>query len=442
MEPLGAFASIVTIVALIRPTAKLVKSLKGITSDDGYVSKEVFRMVKRIQGSATSIDIGLEALKCHSSTLEKMQQTQSKVLQSIIDNKSLDIIVSGTESIRKQMSDTTRDLKDMRERPRIIKKIDWLLRNKMEVESLFPEMQLVVACLSLVCPIIRIEIDKYILKKSSGEVAQCLKQEMQLEIVEGQLSTDDEPYFEAATKPLLRLAQSVRRRSSARRPQGAPSGRRSPVPEEIFLSPAPSRTAQPSPRARRPKPQSVPVPCEVPPEATRHTSSSLESSRPRSAVPSSSTQTPDSPATPQSPDAPKSPRIDTSARTVGSREGIVRAIQGHIINHGKAIPVKSAMIDNLGSFNYISVKTATQLGLDIQELDPGEHSQTHDGAHERILPGKVIGKVTGVGWRKAGWRKPIPAEFLVKDSYRGRMYEHVAFGMIFASDFDAAGGGS
>jgi len=135
-------------------------------------------MAKRIQGFATSIDIGLEALKCHSSTLEKMQQTQSKVLQSIIDNNSLDIIVSGTESIRKQMSDTTSDLKDMRERPRILKKIDWLLRNKMEVESLFPEMQLVVACLSLVCPIIKIEIDKYILKRSSGEVAQCLKQEM------------------------------------------------------------------------------------------------------------------------------------------------------------------------------------------------------------------------------------------------------------------------
>jgi hypothetical protein len=136
---------------------------------------------------------------------------------------------------------------------------------------------------------------------------------------------------------------------------------------------------------------------------------------------------------------PKSPRIDTSARTVGPREGVVRAIKGHIINNGKAIPVKSAMIDYLGSFNYVSVKTATQLGLDIQELDPGEHSHTHDGAHERIMPGKVIGKVTGVGWREAGWRKPIPVEFLVKDSYRGRMYEHVAFGMIFAFDFDATG---
>jgi len=263
----------------------------------------------------------------------------------------------------------------------------------------------------------------------------------QLEIVEEQLSTDDEPDFEAATKPLLRLAQSVRRSSSTRRPQGAPSGRRSPVPEETLLSPASSRTPQPSQRSRRPKPHSVPVPCKAPSEATRHTSSSPESSRPHSGV-SSSPATPDTPATPQSPDAPKSPRIDTSAPTDGSREGVVRSIQGHIIHHGKSIPVKSAMIDYLGHFNYISVKTATQLGLDIQELDPSEHGHTHDGAHERILPGKVIGKITDVAWRKAGWRKPIPIEFLVKDSYRGRMYEHVAFGMIFASDFDAAGGGS
>ncbi|KAF5539802.1 hypothetical protein FPHYL_12191 [Fusarium phyllophilum] len=445
MEAVGAFASIVTIVGLFRPTAKFVRSLRGITSDDGHVAKEVCRMAKQIRGSATAIDVGLEDLKCHSSTLEKMQQTQSKVLQSIIDNKSLDIIVSGTESIRKQMSDITRDLKDMRERPRIIKKIGWLLRNKMDVESLIPEMQLVVACLSLVCPIIRIEIDKYMLNKSSGKVAQCLKQEIQLEIVEEQLDTVGEPDFEAAMKPLLRLAQSVRRSSSTRRAKGAPAGQRSPVPDEAFPSSPLSQTPRPSSHSRPPSPHSLPVPSEAPLEVTKHTSSTSESSRPHSAAPSPSSQTPDTPSTPQTPnilEAPKPEKINTPAHVSDSRNGVIRAIQGHIINHGKVIPVKSAMIDYLGSFNYISVKTANQLGLDIQELDPGEPSHTHDGAHEKILPGKVIGKVTGVGWRRSGWGKAIPVEFLVKDSYRGGMYEHVAFGMIFASDFDAAGGGS
>jgi hypothetical protein len=104
--------------------------------------------------------------------------------------------------------------------------------------------------------------------------------------------------------------------------------------------------------------------------------------------------------------------------------------------------VKNATIDQHGSFNYISVKTANQLDLDIQELDPDEPSHTHSGSHEMILPGKVIGKVTGVGWRRAGRAKIIPVEFLVKDSYRGRMREHVAFGMIFAGDLDTAWRGS
>ncbi|KAF5989218.1 hypothetical protein FCOIX_76 [Fusarium coicis] len=412
MEALGAFASVVAIVGLLRPTANFVKSLRGITSDDGHVAKEIERMASGIQASANSIDVSLKALKGHASKLEKMQRAPSEVLQYIIDNKSLDLIVSSTESIRKQMKHTTRDLNDTNNRYKILRKINWLLLDKMEVESLFPEMQLVASSLNLVCPIIGLEINRYLLNKSSGEVAECLKQEI------------------------------VRRTGSTPRSDRAPGNRRSLVLEETFLSPAPPQTPQPSPGPRRPKPHSVPVPREVTSEVTRDTSSSPESSRPHSAVPSSSPQIPDTPATPQSPDVPKSPRIDTSARTVGSREGVVQAIKGHIINNGKAIPVKSAMIDYLGSYNYISVKTATQLGLDIQELDPGEHSHTHDGAHERILPGKVIGKVTGVEWRKAGWSKSIPVEFLVKDSYRGGMYELVAFGMIFAFDFDAAGGGS
>ncbi|KAH7215686.1 hypothetical protein DER44DRAFT_653241 [Fusarium oxysporum] len=406
MEALGAFASVVTIVGLIRPTTKFVRSLRGITSDDGHVAKEIERMASSIQASATSIDVSLKALKGHASTLEKMQRAPSEVLQYIIDNKSIDIIVSGTESIRKQMRDTSRDLDDTNNRSEILRKINWLLLDKMEVESLFPEMQVVASCLNLVCPIIGLEINRYLLNKSSGEVAECLKQEMgQLKLVEKQYqsvmkelwsSINGESDFEAATKSLFYLSQSVRRTSSTPQPDRAPADRRSPVPEETYLSPAPSNTPQPSPGSRRQKPHSVPVPREAPSEVTRHTSSSPESSRPHSAVPSSSPKTLDTPPTPQSPDAPKSLRIDTSTRAGGSRGGIVRAIQGHIINHGKEIPVKNATVDQHGSFNYISVKTANQLDLDIQELDPDEPSHTHSGSHEMILPGKVIGKVTGL----------------------------------------------
>ncbi|KAJ0124220.1 Uncharacterized protein HZ326_31366 [Fusarium oxysporum f. sp. albedinis] len=178
MEALGAFASVVTIVGLIRPTTKFVRSLRGITSDDGHVAKEIERMASSIQASANSIDVSLKALKGHASTLEKMQRAPSEVLQYIIDNKSIDIIVSGTESIRKQMRDTSRDLNDTNNRSEILRKINWLLLDKMEVESLFPEMQVVASCLNLVCPIIGLEINRYLLNKSSGEVAECLKQEM------------------------------------------------------------------------------------------------------------------------------------------------------------------------------------------------------------------------------------------------------------------------
>ncbi|PNP79248.1 hypothetical protein FNYG_07324 [Fusarium nygamai] len=178
MEPIGALASVITVVGIIRPATKFVKALRGIASENGMVASEIRRMATHIQTSATSIDIALEDLKSHSSTLEQMSVAPSKILQYIIDNNSMQMIVSGTETISNQMSDKAQELKQLKNQPNLYKKLKWCIWDKMEVESLFPEMQLVAACLSLVCPIIRLEVNRFMLKKSSGEVAQCLRQEM------------------------------------------------------------------------------------------------------------------------------------------------------------------------------------------------------------------------------------------------------------------------
>lgn len=58
-----------------------------------------------------------------------------------------------------------------------------------------------------------------------------------------------------------------------------------------------------------------------------------------------------------------------------------------------------------------------------------------------MMPGPVVGKVTGVRWKKTGWAKAMPVEFLVKDYYHGSKQVNIVFGMIFADDLDAAGGG-
>ncbi|KAF9768026.1 hypothetical protein IL306_014743 [Fusarium sp. DS 682] len=228
MDPLSGIASIATIVTLIGPTTKLIKSLYGIASDEGIVAKEISRMANRLQTSSVSIDIGLEDLKGRSKILEGIQSAPSEVLQYIIDNESVEKIVSGTEAVSKQMSDIERDLNDMKERPKIIKKLKWCLWSKMEMESLFPEMQLVASCLSLVRPIISHEIDQYLLKGSSGTVALCLEQQMesrrsQMKLFEKQFrrnikeqhssvdgESNYEAQFEAVTEPLLNLSRSNR----------------------------------------------------------------------------------------------------------------------------------------------------------------------------------------------------------------------------------------
>ncbi|KAF5685940.1 hypothetical protein FCIRC_3038 [Fusarium circinatum] len=498
MEPVGALASAITIVGLIRPTAKFVKALRGIASENGTVASEIHRMATRIQTSAISIDIALEDLKSHSSTLRRISITPSKILQYIIDTDSMRTIISGTQSISNQMRDKAQELKQLKKQPNLYKKLKWCIWDKMEVESLFPEMQLVATCLSIVCPIIKLEVNQYMLEKSPGEVAQCLRQEMahlrgQLKMVEKQcealmreqhLSINSEfgAEFYAPAKPLLRLARSVRRTGTVPETRRESPGRRASASEEIHLSlhreippvldgegtrevprrtrrktslqsgrdrhfnsAPPSQTPPPSPRVIPSESRRLSVPREAPSEILRHSSSSGESSSQDSAPQSPSSHIPDTPLTPQSPDsleAPKPLRINALTHENESRGGTVQAIRGHIINRGEETLVENATVDKLSCCNYISVKTARQLDLDIQELDSDEPEHTHSGSHEIIMPGKVIGRVAGVGWRKEGRVKIVPVEFLVKDSYLGRMREHVAFGVVFAGDLDAAGRGS
>ncbi|KAG4261290.1 hypothetical protein FPRO03_11841 [Fusarium proliferatum] len=497
MEPVGALASVITIVGLIRPTAQFVKALRGIASENGIVATEIHRMATRIQTSATSIDIALEDLKSHAATLRQISITPSKILQHMIDNNSMQTIVSGTQSISNQMRDKAQELKQLKKQPNLYKKLKWCIWDKMEVESLFPEMQLVAACLSLVCPIIRLEVNQFMLKKSSGNVAQCLRREMaslrdQLKMVEKQyhaiireqhfsVNPEFEDEFKAMAKPLLRLARSVRWTGTVPETRRESPSRRPPAKEDIPLSmhreippvtesygtrEVPRRTrrntslqstmdrnlssAPPSP-APRPssgvtpsKSHGLSIPREAPSEVSRHSSSSGESSRQNSAPPSPSSQVPDTPLTPQSPDTqevPKPLRIDTSARESELRGGTVQAIQGYIIDprgDGKASPRTTAKANNRVFLNYISVKTANQFGLAIQGLDPDEPNPAHGDRHEVVMPGPVIGKVTGVEWRKAGRPNAMPVEFLVKDCYHGSKREDIVFGVIFADALDAA----
>ncbi|KAG4275765.1 hypothetical protein FPRO04_08279 [Fusarium proliferatum] len=478
MEPVGALASVITIVGLIRPTAQFVKALRGIASENGIVATEIHRMATRIQTSATSIDIALEDLKSHAATLRQISITPSKILQHMIDNNSMQTIVSGTQSISNQMRDKAQKLRQMKKQPNLYKKFKWCIWDKLEVESLFPEMQLVA----------------FMLEKSPGEVAQCLRQEMaylrgQLKIVVKQcqaliqeqnssINSEFEAEFYATAKPLLRLARSVRRTGTVPETRRESPSRRPSASQEIPLSihreippvldgegtremprrtrrktrlqsvrdrnlnsDPPSQIPRPSSGIMASKPHSLSVPREVPSEVSRHSSSSGESSRQHSAPSSPSPQTPDTPLTPQSPDTPKPLRIDTSACVSESRGGTVQAIPGYIINprgHGKANPVTIAKSDHRVTLNYISVKTANQFGLKIQNLDPKEPNPTHDDRHEVVMPGPVIGKVTGVGWRKTGWRKAIPIDFLVKNCYHGSKREDIVLGTIFAHDLDAA----
>ncbi|KAF4961273.1 hypothetical protein FSARC_10220 [Fusarium sarcochroum] len=375
-EALGVIASVATIAALARPTARFVKSLKGIATDQDPISREIRRMASRIELSSTTIDIALQELKGHCASLKTMQDARSEVVRYIVENKSTDVLVRCSKAIKKQLIEASERLDAMEGRAHLIKRLKWFVWTKLEVESLFPEMQHISLCLVFVCPLLKLEINQYLLERTTDQGAQCMRQEIkslrnQLKICEKQyriMARDrdsstgyDSAFnteFQSIAEPLLRLSKSMRRTGTIPQGGGVQSPSRSSASQEPFMQ-IPSELSthvhqnessegvpteyhrempQKNPRSRSSRvssssqiPETFPTPpvtyisrsshtpdsgnLEVPRESLSTSSRRTSSSRhSRSSLPSTSSQTAQTPETPRTPQTPQKPEFPRTIR--------------------------------------------------------------------------------------------------------------------------------
>lgn len=177
-EALGVIASVATIASLAKPTVKLAKSLRSIAKHEDPIANAIRRIANQIEVSATTVDLAVQQLKGHCSTLQKIPDAPTGVLQYISENKSVDVLIRGTEAIARQLKDAQHGLKSMSGQRAFLKRLKWYVWDKMELDSLFPDMQLLGLCLSFVCPILKMEIHQYIKQRSSTEVKEVMEEQM------------------------------------------------------------------------------------------------------------------------------------------------------------------------------------------------------------------------------------------------------------------------
>ncbi|KIL93852.1 hypothetical protein FAVG1_02414 [Fusarium avenaceum] len=240
-EALGVIASVATIASIATPTLKLAKSLRSIAKHEDPIANAIRRFATQIEISATTVDLAVQQLKGHCSTLQKMPDAPTGVLQYISKSKSVDVLIRGTEAVAKQLKDAQHGLKSISGQYLFLKRLKWYFWNKIEADSLFPDMQLLGLCLSFVCPILKMEIYQYIKQKSSTEMKEVM--EAQIKSLRRELKISEDRYrklrddrdfksnhgpsfdaeFQSIATPLLRLAQSMRRTGDVPQTTEAPS---------------------------------------------------------------------------------------------------------------------------------------------------------------------------------------------------------------------------
>ncbi|KAI6758242.1 hypothetical protein HG530_010482 [Fusarium avenaceum] len=481
-EALGVIASVATIASLAKPTVKLAKSLRSIAKHEDPIANAIRRIAAQIEVSATTVDIAVQRLKGNCSTLQKMPHASTGILQYVNKNKSLDVLIRGTEAVARQLKDAQHGLKSMGGQHAFLKRCKWYIWNKMELDSLFPDMHLLGLCLSFVCPILEMEIHQYIKQRSSTEDKEVMEEQIkslrrELKISEDQYRKlrDDRDFvtnygpgfdaeFQSIAAPLLRLAQSMRRTGHVPQTTEAPSqipfGSRGPTPErqrrtrtgdrrsqghqvEVDFTVPPRQSDKdrdPTRRRRTPSILSVsevhitPLNHEsrdVVPPRKPSTPSSQQSSTARdsgSSLASPSLQTPQTPRTPQTPNTIQTLNMPESLRTSSSQKAKKKntyTLRSGFLRKGLHEKYITAAIDTTVQDNFISMKQATELGLFTQDLE----QQDLDYIQQQNWPSRanIVGKVSGLEWRRREWSKYIPVDLWVEERYP-QTGEHMVLG--------------
>ncbi|UZP39221.1 hypothetical protein NXS19_007037 [Fusarium pseudograminearum] len=465
-EVIGIISGVIAIVNLAKPTAKFVGALYEIAKDDGSREHEILSVAEHIESAYETIELARLRLKDNCDRIKAMKYPTSRVAKYIKRGNLKASIRKLTEHFEWQLAKAEKGvIESMSSNFRLVNGMKWYLWINTEMTTIFTTLDRIVMYLSIMGPILELEITTYLLDRAEGETADLLRVHVhslrdQLGHAERTLNKvvrskrlqknhgeDFVAEFEDCATLLVGLSESVRRTGTVpsynrERKHGERRRRRRHASSQSSSSRDSRSISTSGSTSTSGSSQQAPTTTDCSSVETAPMFTSYRVSDTHHAPPTPplhiqpSVQSRQTPQTPHMTQIAHTLESSTQTSTNNRSTDVGRQIEGgwiRVFGKSDAPPLKiNATIDPRVFGNYIQYPTAQQLNLEIEELD--QHDVHHPSRSREInnRVGRVMGKVLGIEWRETRHSKPIMVDFWVTDRYFSSMTGKLIFGNEFA----------
>src|SRR5690242_5615943 len=109
-EIIGVVASVITIVNLAKPTAKLVRTLNIVAKDGDGMENEIISVADQLEAASMTIELALRKLQDNCDKIKQMKHPTSRVGKYIEEIDFKRSIRKITRDVKRQMSKADQSL--------------------------------------------------------------------------------------------------------------------------------------------------------------------------------------------------------------------------------------------------------------------------------------------------------------------------------------------
>ncbi|RGP74636.1 hypothetical protein FSPOR_1214 [Fusarium sporotrichioides] len=175
-EVLGIISGVIAIVNVVKPTVKFVEILYKIAKDDSAMEHEILSVAEHVEFAYETIELARLRLKDNCDRIKAMKHPASRVAKYIERGNLKGSIRKLTEYFEWQLKKAEKGLMGSRSSNfRFVNGMKWYLWTNLEMTAIFTTLDRIAMYLSIMGPILELEITTYLLDRAEGEIAGLLK---------------------------------------------------------------------------------------------------------------------------------------------------------------------------------------------------------------------------------------------------------------------------
>ena len=177
-EIAGLVLSVITIVNLAKPTAKLIKTLDTVAKDGNGMGDEIESVKDQLEGASTTIELAQRKLQDNCDEIKQMKRPTSRVGKYIEDINFERSIRKLTRDVNRQMSKANQSLAKTTSSIKFVQGLKWFMWTVSEMKAVFTKLDRVAIYLSIIGSILELEVFSYMLEQANSEISGMLERHM------------------------------------------------------------------------------------------------------------------------------------------------------------------------------------------------------------------------------------------------------------------------